>query len=195
MSEKLGTPLKARITVSATWTGEFPVHMLAKDQAFILHEVYSRRIDDSLAPYVDAGLQKVELVKYSERYQKNSISRFDGTVYMDLAEWDIKAWRDAGVKLEFVRAEQGCRKKYRHLLFVRFDRFPVDMLRYDSCFPASEKDAQAISDSLTIVGRDIYRAVVVKYTDTKRQPRVWWVDRWVSFGGVAVEEIERVPAE
>lgn len=194
MAEKLGTPLKARVIVKATWTGEFPIHLLASDRAFIEHEQHSRRIDDSLAPYVDAGEQTVELSKYAARY-KESVKWIGSTPHMNLAEWDIDAWLEAGVKLEFVHVDQGCRKKYRHFLSVRFDSFPVDMLRYDCCFPASEKDAKAIADSLSIIGRDIREAVVVKYTDTARQSHTWWVDRWVSFGGVAVEEIDRVEAE
>ena len=194
MAEKLGATLKARLTVEATWTGEFPVHLLASDQAFPLHEEYSRWIDDSLCPYVDAEEKTIKLVKYAERYKKNSITRIDGVVYMDLAEWDVKAWLDAGVKLEFVNAEQGCRKKYRQFLGVRFDSFPVDMLRYDCCFPASQKDAEAIAESLRTADQKVREAIVVKYTDIARYDKVWWTDRWVSFGGVRVEDFVRIPA-
>lgn len=68
-------------------------------------------------------------------------------------------------------------------------RFPIDMLRYDACWPASSEDARKITESIV--------ESVTHATD--EQPRVWQetteialtiapgysdptFDRWASFG-------------
>lgn len=54
--------------------------------------------------------------------------------------------------------------------------FPMDMLRYDSCSPATEIDGCLISQTFKKYGTwDIY----VKSSNKKQK---WTVDRWTSFG-------------
>lgn len=84
----------------------------------------------------------------------------------------------------------GVARKYRHRLRVTFSgRFPVDMLRFDRAHPATEGDALTIEESVYDYEGHRARVVMVdKYSDTAngRDPRVWTVQRWASFG-VSVE--------
>lgn len=61
--------------------------------------------------------------------------------------------------------------------------FPVDMLRYDQCFPETESDSAVIHDKDEKQPR---RVRVVCYTDHK-YPR-WTPARWESFGWRMVED-------
>ena len=66
--------------------------------------------------------------------------------------------------------------------------FPVDMLRYDRCYPASEEDAKAIAQSLAERGREPYR-VELKALSLSREH--WTRARWRSFGAVVVKTVTR----
>lgn len=65
--------------------------------------------------------------------------------------------------------------------------FPVDMLRYDRCVPATETDAAIIER--TIVHADVTAMIVLNMYSVK--PRMWPTDgRWLTFGWriVSVED-------
>jgi hypothetical protein len=70
-------------------------------------------------------------------------------------------------------------RKYKQATLVRFSgRFPIDMLRYDTCHPATEADAGKIERSFD--DHDEVTVTVVRYAWAKDQK--WTVDRWRSFG-------------
>lgn len=58
--------------------------------------------------------------------------------------------------------------------------FPLDMLRYDACHPATSEDAAAIARSHDPGIQETSPVTVVRYHDTK-DPR-WTAARWESFG-------------
>lgn len=69
-------------------------------------------------------------------------------------------------------------------------RFPIDMLRYDECYPASQLDATLISDSIDHTS-DTYLQTweVGLYSNMLRGPTE---ARWASFGvGVVTWETLR----
>lgn len=71
---------------------------------------------------------------------------------------------------------------YRHeATFSGRFAFPIDMLRYDNCFPASQEAAGRIVESLSSVTRDQFEVRVAQHTDKKNGAR-WTVARWESFG-------------
>lgn len=62
--------------------------------------------------------------------------------------------------------------------------FPLDMLRYDRCFPASEIDANAIAR--TFEHHENWEITVSKYTDKRNlclgtDNEIWNLARWASF--------------
>ena len=63
--------------------------------------------------------------------------------------------------------------------------FPMDMLRYDSCSPATEADSYLIANTFRDFGRwEIYvrRTSRVTKAERKRDPLAdWTVGRWNSF--------------
>jgi hypothetical protein len=59
-------------------------------------------------------------------------------------------------------------------------RFPVDMLRYDACFPAEERESFQIETPCGLEGYTRPRAIILaRY---KEQPGSWTPERWMSFG-------------
>lgn len=63
--------------------------------------------------------------------------------------------------------------------------FPIDMLRYDRCFPASESDSHVIDVTRTPGYRgDARKTVTLQMADPKRQPTE---ARWESFGWTVVD--------
>ena len=66
--------------------------------------------------------------------------------------------------------------------------FPVDMLRYDRCHPASGEDAHAIAQSLAQHPHEPYR-VVLKALSRSREH--WTKARWRSFGAEIVKTVTR----
>lgn len=77
-------------------------------------------------------------------------------------------------------------KKYRQSFIVRGSvSFPIDMLRYDHCFPDTEQDSHQITE--TINYRDIlsksddsgWTIVVARYVDSFSDKPTF--DRWRSF--------------
>lgn len=74
---------------------------------------------------------------------------------------------------------------YRHEATVDVKgSFPVDMLRYDRCYPASEEGAYAIAVSLTDVRRDSFCVTLRALSSSKTH---WTPVRWRSFGATIVE--------
>ena len=70
--------------------------------------------------------------------------------------------------------------KYRHSFQVKgCGKFPIDMLRYDSCFPSSEPDSYEILDE-----RKERTVQLTHYGDRQWEPGK---PRWSSFGWQVVE--------
>lgn len=67
-------------------------------------------------------------------------------------------------------------------------RFPVDMLRYDACYPASAKDTNEIEHSLERCPRKPYQVTVQALSSLKIH---WTPERWRSFGAVITESTSR----
>lgn len=68
--------------------------------------------------------------------------------------------------------------KYRHKLTVSGSgNFPLDMLRYDQCWPESQFDVEKIGYDADRIPRPVS---VVAVTDNKTSP--FREDRWRSFG-------------
>lgn len=65
--------------------------------------------------------------------------------------------------------------------------FPLDMLRYDNCFPCRTGDALNLAGCST-EEREVY---VARYSDSKRDAR-WTPRRWKSFC-VQFELVETLP--
>lgn len=62
-----------------------------------------------------------------------------------------------------------------------FSTFPVDMLRYDGCWPATSEDANKLR--LTIVERsEVPLAIHVKKCGPDKRNPGWTPKRWASFG-------------
>ena len=73
--------------------------------------------------------------------------------------------------------------KYRHIATVRWiGKFPIDMLRYDSCHPADSEAITAIiqGGAGATVAPVPLKAHLVAYSVDKRWP--FTHDRWHSFG-------------
>ena len=76
------------------------------------------------------------------------------------------------------------KSKIVEIVAVGRGEFPMDMLRYDSCWPASEVDSYVIADSLKKYGE--WQVVLRKNVDAGvREP--WMKPRWSSFGVQLVE--------
>ena len=58
--------------------------------------------------------------------------------------------------------------------------FPIDMLRYDDCFPATESDSYAIAKTFDSYGE--WEICVKKQVRTYSKVRDWTNGRWASFG-------------
>jgi hypothetical protein len=71
-----------------------------------------------------------------------------------------------------------------------FNDFPIDMLRYDRCFPATDEDALNISTRILIDGeeKEPVRVKLLKYAETKETGFQISHSRWESFGWTVVEE-------
>lgn len=85
-------------------------------------------------------------------------------------------------------------KFYRHEFTVRSRfPFPVDMLRYDACYPKGSDDAHAILRSIEVQGTpDIHSVTLVAIKDRRQwEPTV---ERWRSFlWSVDPESIKHAP--
>ena len=71
---------------------------------------------------------------------------------------------------------------YLHKIFVKGSfQFPIDMLRYDRCHPASETDSGKILRIFEPGGSDDNEQIVLHHYDSYRH----WTptnERWASFG-------------
>lgn len=56
--------------------------------------------------------------------------------------------------------------------------FPIDMLRYDTCYPATEKDANAIRETF-LDSKGVTRVTLNRRSVSDREPQY---ARWQSFG-------------
>lgn len=56
--------------------------------------------------------------------------------------------------------------------------FPVDMLRYDNCFPYMEKDSAEITKAM-MVNVSSWEVTLQRFISYKDQPTI---ERWKSFG-------------
>lgn len=69
-------------------------------------------------------------------------------------------------------------------VFSGVGSFPLDMLRYDACFPSKSEDAAVISESMNTVGKWTVR--VSKFVGNVQRSRnleeCFTIDRWKSFG-------------
>lgn len=65
--------------------------------------------------------------------------------------------------------------KYVYAVVSGHGEFPIDMLRYDSCYPSSERDANAADDHG-------FRSVMVTRRIDGGYPAHFTNDRWASFG-------------
>ncbi len=72
---------------------------------------------------------------------------------------------------------------YRHVAKVSLGgyAFPIDMLRYDDCWPFTADDAREIESSLE-GGKPTDQHVVFVETRTLSKLEPWTVSRWISFG-------------
>ena len=69
--------------------------------------------------------------------------------------------------------------RYEHTAKVAFTgRFPIDMLRYDHAYPATESDSSRIE--LHEAHKEPTEIQVCAVTQTKVAP--WTIGRWRSFG-------------
>jgi hypothetical protein len=70
--------------------------------------------------------------------------------------------------------------------------FPIDMLRYDHCYPSTEKDSAMIIDSF--FHQRLSREWEVNLMTNSSKPNVLTKERWESFGWkiVNVGPVERV---
>jgi len=59
-------------------------------------------------------------------------------------------------------------------------RFPIDMLRYDSCYPASESESCKLSESVENGGLAVRRVELACRNDRERWTPM--AARWESFG-------------
>lgn len=75
---------------------------------------------------------------------------------------------------------------YKHTATIKFSgRFPIDMLRFDSCFPATGMDTAKIERSLLRErGGGKEEVQVCAYSDRKDH---WTLGRWKSFLAVVSE--------
>lgn len=188
MADKIYSPRKTALIVRATWTGEFPLHLLAAEQATIRAEQFSRPIEDSLAPYIGAEQRTVELVKFIEKPDLSMVF-VNKKVYPSLGNWNVEEWVKEGVHLEFVDSRPIDTRRYIQYLKVTFTQFPVDMMRYDRAFPASREQAKVIADSLRSVDRKRHTVILAKLTDTKTASNRWGQDRWNSYPSVKKLEL------
>jgi len=79
-------------------------------------------------------------------------------------------------------------KKYYQTFVVETNfNFPIDMLRYDCCFPDTEKDSGLIDRSLTSPGMNRIKVKISRFVNTKNQ--VPSIERWFSFG-CQISEVE-----
>lgn len=62
--------------------------------------------------------------------------------------------------------------------------FPIDMLRYDQCFPASEQDAIKIENSISKAQLHDLKNINTSWSITinKKGSNPFSVERWQSFG-------------
>lgn len=78
-------------------------------------------------------------------------------------------------------------RQFAKITIPPFGEFPMDMLRYDACFPARSVD------SANMVGRsDEEREVVVARGSETKAHAGWTEGRWKTFG-VKIELLEECP--
>lgn len=66
--------------------------------------------------------------------------------------------------------------------------FPIDMLRYDSCYPDSQQDVTAIIESGDPVDRATRQVTLVRIGETRKEAERITRQRWESFGWGLVDD-------
>lgn len=70
--------------------------------------------------------------------------------------------------------------KYQHYLKVKFSgAFPIDMLRYDRCYPDKQEDVTVIENSLREVNGEPRTVILMAYNTSQKCP--FELRRWKSF--------------
>lgn len=83
-------------------------------------------------------------------------------------------------------------KAFRHIFTVQGNtRFPVDMLRYDGCFPATSEDASALNASIDD-DPQVRSVTLYKVWERDWQPTR---GRWQSFGWTVDSHCREVVAD
>ena len=81
--------------------------------------------------------------------------------------------------------------KYYQTFTVRTTlQFPIDMLRYDGCFPHTETDSGKITQSLSRLTKGACVVQIGRYVSTKRMNSPS-IGRWESFGCAVSEVVTR----
>jgi len=194
---KLTTPLKYEHTLLAVPVQEavFPLHLCFGENITPFKEGDSGRIEQSF----QGSACPVILKQYTEREHP----------YMPVLHWGNVGWKlftirqnDAlgvidswplaqlsylgqtvipGEKINFPL-------RYAHFAEarqVRGFRFPMDMNRYDRCYPFSVEDVKEIEKSLMDIRYKTNPIRLVKHTDGRKP--MWTPARWDSFGWQLVE--------
>ena len=71
-------------------------------------------------------------------------------------------------------------QKNKQALVIGTGRFPLDMMRYDRCFPASEADASKLQTILQQTPVAKPQPWAIRLSKTTDAP--WTAGRWESFG-------------
>lgn len=74
---------------------------------------------------------------------------------------------------------------YLHTAIVEVTRlaFPFDMLRYDSCHPATQEDVASLTHVVSRYARhEPAEPIRIKLHAISKNREHWTVDRWASFG-------------
>lgn len=84
--------------------------------------------------------------------------------------------------------------KYLHeATFKGRGYFPVDMLRYDSCWPATQEDASHLVIDIRV--KDDTVITVRRWSDKRGSAEAWTPKRWESFGWKLVSAINLTKPE
>ena len=184
-----------RVEFKVTWTGAFPVALMAKARAWALREGDVYGIEQSLQPYTTPRERTATLCFYTDDpvLVGAAVGMPDGEDFrlvrdlVTLVHPQMRTldWYRAGCKIDKVRAEGGFHaRKYAHVAVVKVcGDFPFDMLRYDDCTLLDHPDNIAkVLATFSPADRQPREVFVVKLTEGKKSPWPSIADgRWMSF--------------
>jgi hypothetical protein len=194
---KLPKPRRHRVEFKVTWTGVFPVALMAAVGARPLQEWSTHYIEQSLRPYIDQGESSAVLCMYVEDAEMIAAGRDIPTEDFHLVR-DVPClvhpkmrtidWYKAGCTISDVRVDSSLawKPKYAHVARVKVcGDFPFDMLRYDDSFLlAADENIANLLTTFNVSDRDPdgRPVLIVKYTEGKKSPWPSMADgRWHSF--------------